>query len=87
MGVFNMNEKLKKETKQAFLDNTCRIAECTGLSYSTFERIANHFYHVALGHIWEEIAEIVNNENISGDELSLRIYDWIGKNDSKEEGD
>ena len=30
--------------ERAFLDDHCKVATCTGLSYSTFKRIAEYFY-------------------------------------------
>lgn len=39
-----MNNELDGKIEEAFLDNRCRVAECTGLSYSTFKRIAEYFY-------------------------------------------
>lgn len=32
--------------KKAFIENHCGVAECTGLSYSTFKRIAEYFYNI-----------------------------------------
>ena len=50
-----MNEKLREEIERSFVENDCRVAECTGLSYSTFERIAEHFYNFALADVRREI--------------------------------
>ena len=34
----------ESKIKQAFLEDHCKVATCTGLSYSTFKRIAEYFY-------------------------------------------
>lgn len=34
----------ESKIERAFLDNYCKVADCTGLSYSTFKRIAEYFY-------------------------------------------
>ena len=39
-----MNNELDNKIEEAFLENVCDVAECTGLSYSTFARIAKYFY-------------------------------------------
>ena len=39
-----MNNELDGKIEEAFLENRCGVAECTGLSYSTFKRIADYFY-------------------------------------------
>lgn len=40
-----MNNELDNKIEEAFLENVCDVAECTGLSYSTFARIAKYFYN------------------------------------------
>ncbi len=42
------NEKTEIDDiiEKAFLDNVCGVAECTGLSFSTFKRIAEYFYNI-----------------------------------------
>jgi len=74
-----MNEKLREEIEQSFLENDCRVAECTGLSYSTFERIAEHFYKFALADVKDEIARLMREtdcKNIRG-HAAMRAYNEV----------
>lgn len=42
------NEKTEIDDiiEKAFLDNVCDVAECTGLSFPAFRRIALYFYNI-----------------------------------------
>ena len=38
----------ENEIKKAFIDNSCHIAECTGLAYDAFKRIVEFGYNLAI---------------------------------------
>ena len=42
------DEKIKIDDiiEKAFLKNSCGVAECTGLSFDAFKRIALYFYNI-----------------------------------------
>lgn len=55
-----MNEK---EIERAFLDNDCRIAECTGLAYAPFKRIVEFGYNLALKDVRTEILAYIEMQS------------------------
>ena len=55
-----MNER---EIERAFLDNDCKIAECTGLTYAPFKRIVEFGYKLALKDVRTEISAYIETQS------------------------